>query len=206
MGGRSVRSADLVDADDAAASQERGLVGLLLRNPRFWLVVGSLLLALVAARDLLTGGPLHGGALLPAPAHLSHWWGSYVEASHLLGTGSAAPAPAYLLPLAVGGTLLLGHPGWLVSAIFLLSVPLTALSALRFFRRLVPGRVAPLWGAVVYGLLPVMTGAVAQGRLGTVAGAIVLPWVATSALGTLGASTTTGAGARSGGRRWGPPC
>ena len=120
------------------------------------------------------------------PAHLSHWWGSYVEANHLLGTGSAAPAPAYLLPLAVGGTLLLGHPGWLVSVLFLLSVPLTALSALRFFHRLVPGRVAPLWGAVAYGLLPVMTGAVAQGRLGTVAGALVLPWVATSALGDLG--------------------
>ena len=183
VGGRTVRSADLVDTDDAAASQERGLVGLLLRNPRFWLVVGSILLALVAARDLLTGGPLHGGALLPAPAHLSHWWSSYVDANHLLGTGSAAPAPAYVLPLAVGGTLLLGHPGWLVSVIFLLSVPLAALSALRFFRRLVPGRVAPLWGAVAYGLLPVMTGAVAQGRLGTVAGAIVLPWVATSALG-----------------------
>jgi len=183
VGGRSVRSADLVDTDDPAASQERGLVGLLLRNPRFWLVVGSVLLALVAARDLLTGGPLHGGALLPAPAKLSHWWGSYVEANHLLGTGSAAPAPAYLLPLTVGGALLLGHPGWLVSVLFLLSVPLTALSALRFFHRLVPGRVAPLWGAVAYGLLPVMTGAVSQGRLGTVAGALVLPWVATSARG-----------------------
>ena len=183
VGGRRVRSAQQVDIDDATASQERGLIGLLLRNPRFWLVIGSVVLALVAARELLTGGPLHGGALLPAPADLSHWWGSYVEANHLLGTGSAAPAPAYLLPLAVGGTLLLGHPGWLVSILFLLSVPLTALSALRFFHRLVPGRVAPLWGAVAYGLLPVITGAVAQGRLGTVAGALVLPWVATSALG-----------------------
>ena len=163
VGGRSVRSADLVDTDDAAASQERGLVGLLLRNPRFWLVVGSVLLALVAARDLLTGGPLHGGALLPAPAHLSHWWGSYVEANHLLGTGSAAPAPAYLLPLAVGGTLLLGHPGWLVSVLFLLSVPLAALSALRFFRRLVPGRRGP---AVGRGGLRAAAGDDRRGRAG----------------------------------------
>ncbi len=183
VGGRTVRSADLVDTDDASASQERGLVGLLLRNPRFWLVVGSVVLALVAARDLLTGGPLHGGALLPAPVHLSHWWSTYLEGNHLFGTGSSAPAPAYLLPLAVGGTLLLGHAGWLVSVLFLLSVPLTALSALRFFHRLVPGRVAPLWGAVAYGLLPVVTGAVGQGRLGTVVGALLLPWVATSAVG-----------------------
>ena len=41
----------------------------------------------------------------------------------------------------IGAALLLGHPGWLVSVLFLLSVPLTALSALRFFHRLVPGRV-----------------------------------------------------------------
>src|SRR4029079_9955914 len=90
--GRTVRSADLVDTDDAAASQERGLVGLLLRNPRFWLSVASILLALFAARHLLTGVPLHGGPLLPAPAHLSHWWSSYVDANHLLGTRSPAPA------------------------------------------------------------------------------------------------------------------
>src|SRR4029079_14592469 len=56
-------------------------------------------------------------------------------------------------------------------------------SALRFFHRLVPGRVAPLWGAVGYGVLPVVAGAVAQRRPATVAGALVLPWVATSARG-----------------------
>ena len=119
-------------------------------------MVGSILLALVAARDLLTGGPLHGGALLPAPAHLSHWWGPDVDANHLLGTGSAAPAAAYVLPLAVGGTVAARPPGpgW-SRVLFLLSVPLAALSALRSSAGWSPGRVAPLWGAVAYGLLPV---------------------------------------------------
>jgi GT2 family glycosyltransferase len=183
VAGRTIRSAHSVQLDDDASTQERGLVGLLLRNQRFWLIVGSFTLALVAARGLLTGGPLHGGALVAAPASVGHWWGSYLSGSHLLGTGTSASAPAYLLPLAIVGTILLGHAGWVISALFLLGVPLTALSALRFFRRVVHGRVAPVWGAVAYALLPVVSGAVGQGRLGTVAGALILPWVATSALG-----------------------
>ncbi len=183
VAGRTVRSAHSVDVDDDASSQEMGLVGLLLRNPRFWLVVASLTLALVAGRDLLTGGPLHGGALLAAPDGVGHWWSTYLSGSHPLGTGSSATAPAYLLPLGILGVIAFGHAGFVVSVLFLLAVPLTALSALRFFRRLVPGRVAPIWGAVSYALLPVVSGAIGQGRLGTVAGALVLPWVATSALG-----------------------
>ena len=39
-----------------------------------------------------------------------------------------------------------------------------------------------LWGAVAYGVLPVVTGAVQEGRLGTVAGTLVLPWLAHAAL------------------------
>jgi GT2 family glycosyltransferase len=183
VAGRTVRSAHSVHVDDDASTQERGLFGLLVRNPRFWLVVGSITLALVAGRGLLTGGPLHGGALLAAPDGVGHWWSTYLSGNHPLGTGTSATAPAYLLPLSVLGTILVGHAGWVISVLFLLGVPLTALSALRFFRRVVPGRVAPFWGAVTYALLPVVSGAVGQGRLGTVAGALILPWVATSALG-----------------------
>jgi hypothetical protein len=39
-----------------------------------------------------------------------------------------------------------------------------------------------LWGAVAYGVLPVVSGAVQQGRLGTVVGTLVLPWLAHAAL------------------------
>ncbi|MGI9157225.1 MAG: glycosyltransferase family 2 protein, partial [Marmoricola sp.] len=183
VAGRTVRSAHSVSVDDDASSQERGLVALLLRNPRFWLVVAGVTLALVAGRGLLTGGPLHGGALLAAPNGVGHWWSSYLAGNHRLGTGSPATAPAYLLPLGVLGVLAFGHAGLVVSVLFLLAVPLTALSALRFFHRTVHGRVAPIWGAVSYALLPVVSGAVGHGRLGTVAGALILPWVATSALG-----------------------
>ena len=177
-------------------ADEIGLVPRLLRSTTAWSVLVSVVLALVAGRELLSGGPLNGGALLPAPDGVGHWWRVWGSSHQLLGTGSDAPGPAYLLPLAVAGTLLLGHAGLVVDVLFVLAVPLAYVGALRFLRRLTTGPWAPLWGAAAYALLPVLTGAVAQGRIGTVAGAAVLPWVATAALGL----AASGADART--RRW----
>ena len=92
--------------------------------------------------------------------------------------------------------MLLDRPGLVLALLFVLTVPLAFLGALRFLRRLTDGRWAPMWGAAAYALLPVLTGAVAQGRLGSVAGAVILPWVATAALGL----AATGENARV--RRW----
>jgi GT2 family glycosyltransferase len=176
--------------------EDEGLALRVLRSPTFWAAAASLVLALVAGRALLSGGPLQGGALLPAPDGVGHWWRVWAASHQSLGTGSDAPGPAYLLPLALAGTLLLGHGGLVVELLFVLAVPMSLLGALRFLRRVTTGRWAPLWGAAAYGLLPVVSGAVAQGRIGTVAGAVILPWLATAALGL----AATGADASV--RRW----
>jgi GT2 family glycosyltransferase len=177
-------------------TEEVGLVLRLLRSTTFWAVVGSFVLAFVAGRDLLGGGPIHGGALLPPPEGVGHWWQLWGASHQRLGTGTDAPGPAYLLPLAILATVLLGKAGLVVTALFVLAVPLSFVGALRFLRRITDRPWAPLWGAAAYGLLPVVSGSVAQGRIGTVAGAAILPWLATAALG-LGA---TGPGAAT--RRW----
>jgi GT2 family glycosyltransferase len=179
-----------------AGAEEIGLTLRLLRSTTFWAVVGSFVLAFVAGRDLLGSGPLHGGALLPAPDGVGHWWRLWGASHQRLGTGTDAPGPAYLLPLAFLGTVLGGHAGLVVTLLFVLAVPLALVGALRFLRRVTSRPWAPLWGAMAYALLPVVSGSVAQGRLGTVAGAAILPWLATAALG-LGA---TGPDAAT--RRW----
>ncbi len=187
LGRDSARSSTLdplAEEDDLTRDQP-GLLSLLVRNRLFWLVVGGSVLSLLAARGNI-GGHLWGGSLLPAPDSAAVWWQRYWSGSHTLGVGTSAPAPAYLLPLAAAGWVLGNHPGWVTAALFLFSVPLTALSALRFFRALVGPSPVSYWGAIAYALLPVATGAVADGRLGTVAGAFLLPWVATSALHLLG--------------------
>lgn len=168
-------------------TEEHGLALRLLRSPTAWAIVTSFVLALVAGSSLLAGGPLHGGALLPAPDGVGHWWDVWSSGHQRIGTGTDAPGPAYLLPLALAGTVLLGKPGLVVGLLFVLAVPIAFVGALRLVRRVTEGTWAPLWAAAAYGLLPVLTGAVSQGRLGTVAGAAVLPWVATAALG-LGAT------------------
>jgi len=178
---------DQADRRRPAGAEDTGLAARFFRSPAVWTLLVAVVLALVAGRDLLSGGPLHGGALLPAPDGVGHWWRLWSASQQRLGTGSDAPGPAYLLPLALAGTVLLGHAGLAIDLLFVLAVPLAFLGGLRFLRRVTDGTWAPLWGAAAYGLLPVVSGAVAQGRIGTVAGAVVLPWVATAALG-LGAS------------------
>lgn len=153
------------------------------RVPWALALLGLALLALWAARDLVGSGALAGGALLPAPASAASWWQTYLASGHDLGTGSAAPAAAYLLPLAAAGTLLLGEAGLVVDLLLLGAVPLAAVGARRLLRRLTGSPVVATWGAVTYGLVPVLSGAVQQGRLGTVAVAVVLPWLVHAALG-----------------------
>lgn len=151
----------------------------LLRSPTLWVT----LLALIAGHSYLSGGPLHGGALLPVPDSVAHWWSTWGSWRTDLGTGSDAPGPAYLLPLAVAGTLTFNHPELVIDLIFLLAVPISFLGGLGFLRRISDGTWAPLWGAATFALLPVLSGAVGQGRIGTVVGAAVLPWLARAALG-----------------------
>jgi GT2 family glycosyltransferase len=161
---------------------DTGLLVRLLSSPSFNFFALLVVLSLIAARGLLGGGFLSGGALLPAPASAGSWWGLYLESWHTDGVGSDAPAAPYLVPLAALGTLLLGKAWLVVDLAVLLSVPLAAWGAWRFLRALTGTGWAHLWGATAYGLLPVLTGAVSQGRLGTVVAAAVLPWVAHAAL------------------------
>ena len=142
------------------------------------------MLALVGARAAF--GPMSGGGLSPTPAGAGDWWRLWTESWHPLGQGSAVPAPAYVLPLALLASLLGGSPTAAVSAVLLLAVPVALWGAWRFLRvvgRLVRPAGAPrwllLWGAVTYALVPVASGAWGDGRLATVVAPPCCPGSAT---------------------------
>ena len=171
-----------VPAEAQNLPEDQGLVARAVTNPAVGGLLLLLLAAAVTARGLVGSGMLSGGALLPAPGTALDWWRTYLAAGHDLGTGSAAPAAPYILPLAALGTLLLAKAWLVIDLLFLLAVPVAAFGGYRFLRRATGSRPAALWGGAAYGLLPVLTGAVQEGRLGTVAASLVLPWLAHSAL------------------------
>lgn len=171
-----------VPAEAQNLPADTGLLARLLASPAA-LTFGVLFLAaLVCARGLYGPGSLSGGALLPAPSSALAWWRLYLESWHHVGVGSGAATAPYVLPLALLGTVLLAKAWLLVDLLFFFVVPLAALGAYRLLIELTGARLPSVWGAVAYGLVPVLCGAVGQGRLGTVAAAMILPWAVKAAL------------------------
>ncbi|MDB1087160.1 glycosyltransferase family 2 protein [Streptomyces sp. ACA25] len=154
----------------------------LARKPGPVLFVLLLLLAFLASRELIGGGALTGGALLPAPADAAALWSRYLETWQPLGTGGTESAPPYLALLALLSTGLLGSTGLALTLLFVCAVPLAGLSAYFASKPLVPSKLLRAWGSAAYAFLPAVTGALASGRIGTVVLAVLLPLLARCAV------------------------
>ena len=165
---------------------DTGVVARFLTNPVAVLLAVFVLAVLVGAREAV--GVVSGSGLSPAPEEVSEWWSLHLRSWHPLGLGTPVPAPAYVLPLALAGTVL--GPTAAVSVLWVLAVPLSLWGGWRFLR--VVGRLATpagaprwliLWGAITYALLPVLAGAWGAGWPGPVVAGVLLPWLAHAALG-----------------------
>jgi GT2 family glycosyltransferase len=167
--------------EDDELEEDTGLLARFLTSPLALGLTALAILGLWAARIAL--GPIAGGALSPAPAAASDWWGLVADGWHQIGQGTDAPAPGYLLPFAALAAVF-GSPALIVSLLFLLAVPFAGWGAWRFLRavgELTTGRsdaAVVCWGALAYAAVPVASGAWGQGRFGVVASAALLPWLA----------------------------
>lgn len=176
-GRRAAVEARPEDEDDALPVSG----SFLSRHPWAATVLLLLLVSLVAARSVIGPGLLAGGALLPAPDGTGDWWSFFVSGSHDVSIGSDVPAPGYLVPLALLGTLLGGNADLAVSIVVLAGAVLAALTAHRLARRLFVSPGVRLWWGVTYGVLVATSGAVAQGRIGTVVALAAVPAIVNSA-------------------------
>lgn len=181
--GRRVAEARLGDEDDDEAFVDSGFVARLFTNPIALVMIGFVVVSLWASRTAF-GGDLSGGALSPVPDGARQLWTLYGEHWHPLGPGTDVPAPAYLLPMALLSTLLLGKTSAALALVLVLAVPVASWGAWRLLR--VFGHVMDpagssrwvlAWGSMTYGLVPLVSGAWGQGRLGTVVAAALLPWL-----------------------------
>ncbi|AYG82474.1 N-acetylglucosaminyl-diphospho-decaprenol L-rhamnosyltransferase [Streptomyces hundungensis] len=156
------------------------------RKPAPVLFALLLVVSLVACRNLLGGGTLMGGALLPAPDHIGSLWSRYADAWHPIGAGGTQTAPPYLAILAVLSALCFGSTGLALTLLLVCSVPLAGLTAYFASRPLVASRQLRAWAAIAYAFLPAATGALAAGRLGTAVLAILLPPLARAGVSAAG--------------------
>ncbi|MGW8882108.1 glycosyltransferase family 2 protein, partial [Streptomyces mirabilis] len=152
------------------------------RKPGPILFALLLLVSLVACRDLLGGGALAGGALLPAPADVADLWSKYADGWHTVGTGGTQTAPPYLAVISALSALFLGSTGFALTLLLVCSVPLAGLTAYFVSRPLLESRLLRAWASVAYAFLPAATGALATGRLGTAVLAVLLPLIARAAV------------------------
>ncbi|MFF0789601.1 glycosyltransferase [Streptomyces spiralis] len=160
-------------------------------GPALFLVL--LLVTLAACRNLLGGGALAGGALLPAPADSSELWSRYLDSWHPVGTGGTPSAPPYLALVAMLASVLLGSTGLAVTVLLIGSVPLAGFTAYFASRPLVPSRLLRAWASVAYAFLPATTGALAGGRIGTAVLAVLLPLIARAGIAASGLARASGA-------------
>jgi GT2 family glycosyltransferase len=174
--------------DDEEAPVDTGIVARFLTSPVALGLAVFVLLVLFGAREAI--GPVSGGGLSAAPDQARDLWRLYTDSWHALGQGTAVPAPAYVLPLAILATLLGGSVPAAISAILVLAVPVALWGAWRFLRvvgRLSDAAGAPRWLLAVasstYALLPVVSGAWGDGRLGIVVVTALLPWLGHAGLG-----------------------
>ncbi|MFK0134406.1 glycosyltransferase [Streptomyces rubiginosohelvolus] len=182
--------ADFLEVDQFARLKRIG------RKPGPVLFALLLVVSLIACRNLLSGGALAGGALLPVPAELGSLWDRYADAWHTVGTGGTQTAPPYLALLAALSALFLGSTGLAVSVLLVCSIPLAGATAYFASRPLLPSRLLRAWASIAYAFLPAATGALATGRLGTAVLLVLLPLIARAGVAAHGLRVDSAAGER----------
>ena len=131
----AVETGPVSEEAETLESDSAGLIARILRNPIVAVGGGLTALSLLAARSILFGGTLAGGALLPTPAGASDLWSTYLSGWHDVGLGATSASPPYLAFVAMLGTVLFGKADWAVSVLLIGSVPMAGLSASYALRR-----------------------------------------------------------------------
>jgi GT2 family glycosyltransferase len=167
--------------DDDSLLTDSGFLQRFITRPGVLLLAGLIIVTAVAEHSLIGGGPLGGGALVPAWEGASTLWGEVLRAFHPVGIGSASAAPPSAFFVAILATLLLGKTWLAVDVLLLGSVPLAGITALLALRPVTKSALVRVWAAASYALLPVIFGAVSAGRLGSAVAFVLIPLIGVTA-------------------------
>jgi len=163
---------------------------------RGWLtltLLAAVALTLTVLGPLVTAGQLTGGALAPSQASLADLWsaatGQYVAG----GLGHDLPANPLLLvllaPAALGSALGL-NLGAVITALFILALPLAALNAWAAAGALTRSPAVRAWAALAWVVAPALQFALGTGRLGALLAHVFLPLAVLGAIRGAGVAAT----------------
>jgi GT2 family glycosyltransferase len=167
--------------EDDSMLTDTGFLQRFVTRPGVLLMTGLIVVAVVAEHSLIGGGPLGGGALVPAWEGASSLWGQVLGAFHPVGIGSASAAPPSAGFVALLASVLLGKTWLAVDVLLLGCVPLAGLTALLALRKVTRSATVRVWAAGSYALLPVAFGAVSAGRLGSAVAFVLIPLIGLAA-------------------------
>src|SRR5690625_3893404 len=169
----------------ARAARRRGWLTLTL------VAAGALTLTILGS--LITAGQLIGGALAPSQASLAALWQAATNQYVATGFGQDLPANplllVLLLPTALGATIGL-NLGAVITAIFILALPVAALNAWAAAGALTRSPAVRAWVAIAWTVAPALQFALGEGRLGALLAHVFLPLVVLGAIRGAGAAAT----------------
>ena len=161
------------DDQDVVSKPRRSNWQTLRNRPLLFGLTTTFLISLVASRNRF--GSISGGALPSSPSGAMDLFSKYVESWHLVGMGSAAASPPWLVILAIASAITFGKV-WLFLTLFLLLTPTLAFFIMyRSAKRFGLSIQASVIGGLLYSFSPVIWNSINQGRLGTLAVALIAP-------------------------------
>jgi GT2 family glycosyltransferase len=147
-----------------------------VRGPAAFAVMAFAVMVIVGSRKFISGSVPGIGTLVPWASDGS-LFDAFGSAWRYTGLGSASAAPPLLALMGTLGTVLFGAVGLARTLLVVAALPVGAIGAYRFARRLVHLRGPALAAAVAYGVNPVARNAIATGRLGPLALYALFPFV-----------------------------
>jgi hypothetical protein len=147
-----------------------------MRGPAAVAFLAFLALVVIGSRDFIGKGVPGIGTLVPWPT-VGDLFNGFGSAWRYTGLGSQSAAPPLLALMGTLGGVLLGSVGLARTLVVMAALPLGAVGAYRFSRRLVGLRGPALAAGVAYGVNPVARNAVATGRFGPLMLFVLLPFV-----------------------------
>lgn len=148
-----------------------------------WVVLFAAVAGVVAFGRFVDASALAGGALVPLSASVGELWSHVGVAWRDIGPGFLAAADPFGYLLATLGTLTFWSPSLSIVALYLVAIPLSALTAWVCAARFSVRPWAPVVAALAWAAAPPLLSSLAGGHLGAVVAHILLPTLVVALVG-----------------------